>query len=573
MTAQDHATLDLFAGSGVGVAHQHLGIPEHGVEIMPEAIATREMHGMHTPYNDVWEVEKAANLIFNSLWGSPPCQAFSAAGKGAGRKALDDVLAAIASGAWRRIDELRDFATSLGDERIGLVLTPLHYAFAFRPTYIALEQVPPVLPVWEAMAEVLRSFGYSVWTGFLHAEQYGVPQTRKRAFLLARRDGIIALPPVPTHSRYYPLKPEKLDPGVAKWVSMAEALAWGLTERPSYTLTTGGTATGGGFEPFGNGAKQGMRKAAERGEFAFAGAGLTAAQTSGQRPRPLDEPAHTITGAGNGVFLRSNYGTSGDKDARGERELDAPAPTLTSKAGRNKWLRSNQRVNGGPYASRDQDEPAVTITGLARSMQIVEEGDVTGRNMAVAEAAALQTYPAHVLRPEIQAWEHRDHPATTVAGDPRLPKRGHHDRQMNGALKMTTEEAATLQTYPHPFEALKVMGSGMVERHGARPGRSQDEPAFTIRASAGGMEPGGFVLRDVESRVTRRLAPAEVADFQAYPRPFEFAGTKTKQFLQIGNAVPPLLAMHVLEAVWAQPAATVIPLHRTEIATNRKAAA
>lgn len=47
--------LDLFAGTGWGVACQALGIEEYGVEIMPEAVATRELNGMTTIYNDVWE--------------------------------------------------------------------------------------------------------------------------------------------------------------------------------------------------------------------------------------------------------------------------------------------------------------------------------------------------------------------------------------------------------------------------------------------------------------------------------------------------------------------------------------
>ena len=56
-----------------------------------------------------------------------------------------------------------------------------------RPYYwIALEQVPPVLPVWEEIAEVLHDLGYSVVTGIAKSEQFGAPQYRRRAVLLAR---------------------------------------------------------------------------------------------------------------------------------------------------------------------------------------------------------------------------------------------------------------------------------------------------------------------------------------------------------------------------------------------------
>jgi DNA (cytosine-5)-methyltransferase 1 len=258
-----HRVLDLFAGTGVGVAIQNLGAREFGVEIMPEAIATREANGMRTVYTDVWDAHKAEALVRYwrnwTLWASPPCQTFSLAGSGAGRRALSDVLGVIERKEYIDMDILREQSALLGDERIGLVLSPLHYAARFLPTFIAFEQVPPVLPVWEAMAVELRELGYSVWTGMLHAEQFGVPQTRKRAILMARRDGVPVTPPVPSHSQYHNRTPERLDDGVLPWVSMADALGWAV-DRPSPTVTGGGTATGGA-EPFGPGGRRAIAKA------------------------------------------------------------------------------------------------------------------------------------------------------------------------------------------------------------------------------------------------------------------------------------------------------------------------
>jgi len=220
----NHKVLELFAGHGVGVAIKRLGASEHAVEINKDAIATRRLNGMDIAYEDVWDVHLAEGLEHDTQWGSPPCPTFSAAGKGSGRKQMPLILDAIKTGVWQDIHALRQWSDSLEDARSGLTLINLHYAYRFNPTYIALEQVPTVLPIWEAYAEELRSWGYSVWTGKLYAEQYGVPQTRTRAILMARRDGKEARPPRPTHSRYYSRSPERLDPGVKKWVSMAEAL-------------------------------------------------------------------------------------------------------------------------------------------------------------------------------------------------------------------------------------------------------------------------------------------------------------------------------------------------------------
>jgi DNA (cytosine-5)-methyltransferase 1 len=232
--------LDLFAGTGWGVACQQLGIDEAGVELMPAAIATREANGMHTLYCDVWDglqnpVIMAAfykwcadggsvREFYEMLIASPPCQTFSMAGHGAGRAALDEVLEAIRLHAYKDPAALRAFGEK-HDMRTALVLTPLAHVWRDRPRLVALEQVPTVLPVWEACADVMRGLGYSVAVGVLQAEQYGVPQTRKRAILVARLDGEARLPE-PTHSAFYPTDPERLDPGVKKWVSIAEALGY-----------------------------------------------------------------------------------------------------------------------------------------------------------------------------------------------------------------------------------------------------------------------------------------------------------------------------------------------------------
>lgn len=189
--------LDLFAGTGVGVACESLGIMEYGVEIMPEAVASRNAAGFSTPYNDAWDIEapEEMGLAFDTMWASPPCQTFSVAGKGVGRKALDEVIDALRGGHWKDISRLRGLAKNSEDDRTALVLVPLAYVRRYLPRYVVLEQVTPVLPVWEAYADEMRELGYSVWTGVLNSAEYGVPQIRKRAYLIARRDGVQAEPP------------------------------------------------------------------------------------------------------------------------------------------------------------------------------------------------------------------------------------------------------------------------------------------------------------------------------------------------------------------------------------------
>lgn len=191
--------------------------------------------------------------VVDGLIQSPPCQAFSSAGDQLGKVDQPLVFERIAAFAAGRRPPERDWA----DGRSKLTAEPMRWAVAIRPQWIALEQVPPVLPLWQYTAELLRTLGYRTWCGILSAEQYGVPQTRKRAVLIARRDGLPVGPPTPTHQayragRHLDAAPDLFGEPLPPPVSMAQALGWGLDGRPAWTVTAGGTESGGGVEVFGN---------------------------------------------------------------------------------------------------------------------------------------------------------------------------------------------------------------------------------------------------------------------------------------------------------------------------------
>jgi DNA (cytosine-5)-methyltransferase 1 len=224
------------------------------------------------------------------LIGSPPCPGFSHGGLKLGLGDAGLVLAAL-----EHVDNRRELETaiatldrSMQDDRTLLALEPLRWALALGPEWIALEQVPYVLPLWDACARILRGFGYSVATGVLHAEQYGVPQVRRRAVLVARsaeataRLGDVALP-IPSHSRFYAHDPIASDEGLPRPVSMASALGWGMTHRP-YPAVSAGTARGG-QDPMmlgGSGARAAVRRELDEGRWQ--------PDTSGAHPVKTGDP-------------------------------------------------------------------------------------------------------------------------------------------------------------------------------------------------------------------------------------------------------------------------------------------
>lgn len=244
--------VDLFAGAGGwDLGARDLGIDPLGIEWMPEACATRRAAGLPTLEADVALLDPADHPC-DGLIASPPCQAYSMAGKGAGRRDVDHVVACVRDLA-DGVDARAEYAELCEDERSMLVVEPLRWALALMPRWLAFEQVPPVLPLWELMGETLRDRGYSVWTGVLSSERYGVPQTRKRAFLIASLDGPVH-PPEPTHQAYVPGEPAQdelqdslFGDGLKPWVSMAQALGWtdGPEPSPAPAVTGGGGMTGG----------------------------------------------------------------------------------------------------------------------------------------------------------------------------------------------------------------------------------------------------------------------------------------------------------------------------------------
>lgn len=247
--------LDLFAGPGgwdTGLRMAGYTGPLLGIEHDIVACRTAMAAGHDRVQADVATFPiRAVPGTVTGLIASPPCQAWSMAGDRKGlldQRAVFERIAAYAAGREPRHVEW-------ADPRSALTAEPMRYVVVLRPWWIALEQVPPVLPLWQYMAELLRARGYRTWTGILGAEEFGVPQTRKRAILIASLDGPVG-PPAPTHQPYragreYDSEPTLFGDPLPPPLSMADALGWGLPERPAWTVTAGGTDSGGA-EVFGN---------------------------------------------------------------------------------------------------------------------------------------------------------------------------------------------------------------------------------------------------------------------------------------------------------------------------------
>lgn len=410
--------VDLFSGPRGWSEGGRLLDPEWhdiGIEYDRWANATARAAGHLAVEADVSTVDPTDYLGARGLIASPPCQAFSAAGTRTGSRHLEQLLEAIDAGAWH--------ARPHPDPNVWLVLEVGRWAEALHPEWIACEQVPAVLPIWERYAEGLGLAGYSTWTGILNAADYGVPQTRRRAVLIASRTHRVE-PPPPTHA-------ELAEPPLERWVTMAEALGWGMTERPYYSIAPG--TGGGGTDPAalgGSGAREQLYAERDAGRWQL---------NTGMDWKPGQ-----------------------DRDAAQTLDVETrPAPTLSTKSG-GQWHLDAAARQSNP-TRRNLDQPAPTL--------------------AFGNAAADWIF---------------ERPSTTVLGDPRLWPPGHKINQ-DDRDRLGDEEAEA--------------------RYGDRAGTE-----------------------------AIRLEIADALVLQSFRRDYPVRGTKTKQFEQIGNAVPPLLAAHILRA-------------------------
>ncbi len=187
----------LFAGAGgSSVGLEHAGYHTVGYEYWNRAVDTHNANGMQCHLHDLSHPAGDNDITpCDLLWASPPCQPFSAAGDGEGEN----------------------------DDRDGFPWT-LRIIAKLLPPVVIIENVKGLTfakhaDYFSAVLRHIAALGYRVDWRVLNSADYGVPQTRERCFIVARRDNGPITWPAPTHTQGDSLF---LEP----WATMAEALGW-----------------------------------------------------------------------------------------------------------------------------------------------------------------------------------------------------------------------------------------------------------------------------------------------------------------------------------------------------------
>jgi site-specific DNA-cytosine methylase len=414
--------VDLFAGPG-GLDEGrrlagHATVPLVGIEWERWACRTAAAAGHTRVRADVAALDPAplAGRV-RLLLGSPPCQAWSMAGKRGGeqdRAACHELADRMAAG-----DDTTDWH-GWADPRSPLVCQPVRWIREVRPEAVVLEEVPPVASLWEHFARILTGWRYHVWTGDLNAADYGVPQTRVRRLLIASRTRPVG-PPEPTHARHP--ADDLFGRRLLPWVSMAAALGWDGDGVHTPARTVNGHHTPRWLYADPDGTRGRTVVVNTRGDRA----------PGGGNEFPTDQPSWALTKSARTWELRV-----GTHERATRRPLDEPSGTLF-------------------FGHQGNDVSWVLRTGN-NTMRHSRNGSRAGDGGVVAYERDL-TEPAPTLDTATGAKWTLHRPATTVQGDPRIAPPGHRDRTggepafpadspTGGTVRITIAEAATLQGFP-----------------------------------------------------------------------------------------------------------------------------
>lgn len=220
--------VDLFAGAGgFSLAAREAGFDVRlAIEINKHAAATYRDNlcsGKRKPLlieGDISSMSPSAiyKKVFSKrschlLLGGPPCQGFST----------------------HRIND-----AGVSDKRNDLIHTYFDFVRTFAPNAFLMENVPGML--WPRHAASLNRFylegaaaGYVVFKPVvIDARDYGIPQRRKRVFILGLRQGVsaedLAWPPPATHGSELA---RKRDAALLPWLSSASAFKPALPNDPN----------------------------------------------------------------------------------------------------------------------------------------------------------------------------------------------------------------------------------------------------------------------------------------------------------------------------------------------------
>lgn len=421
MSTLQEIIVDNFAGGGGASTGIEMAVGR-SVDIAinhdPAAIAMHEANHPETVHycENVWDVdprEAAAGRQVGLAWFSPDCTHHSKARGGKPRK-----------------KNIR-----------GLAWVAVRWAATARPRVIYLENVEEFQDwgpldsedqpdkqqagrTFRSFVNALKRLGYEVEWRVLKASDYGAPTSRKRLFLIARRDGKPIVWPKPTHADRNSLlvAAKKSKP----YRAAAEIIDWSIPcksifgrERPLAEKTMRRLALGtfkfaiNDPDPFilsdeiANSTPWLTEKMIDNSDLvsAFLSSYYTETNSSEVRGSSLYDPLHTITAGGNRFALVTSHltkfrGTNIGTDIRD------PLPTITAGGQHIGQVYAFLTAYYGTSIGQDMRDPINTIVTKDRFGLVIVRGiayqitDICMRMLSPKELYRGQGFPeSYIIKP------------------------------------------------------------------------------------------------------------------------------------------------------------------------------
>jgi DNA (cytosine-5)-methyltransferase 1 len=321
--------VDSFAGGGGASTGIEMALgrsPDYAINHDPEALALHAANHPETVHlsKNIWQVDPidvVGRRPVGLLWASPDCKHFSKA------KGGKPVKRNIRDLAWTVV---------LWAKRARPRVIILENVEEFRDWGPLVETEPGLfVPCKDRKGQTFRQWvgelkrlGYRVEWRELRACDYGAPTTRKRLFLIARRDGRPIVWPAATHGR--PDDAEVISGRKKPWRTAAEIIDWSLP-CPSIFLTKEEGRAVGANRPLAEATMARIAKGVKRyvidAPTPFI---VPITHTGAPRVHPIGEPVRTVTTARRGEHaLVVPHVTKFRENSVGVR-MGEPLPTVTA---------------------------------------------------------------------------------------------------------------------------------------------------------------------------------------------------------------------------------------------------
>ncbi len=571
----DDVIVDLFAGGGgasVGIEWATGRSPDIAINHDKEAISIHRVNHPNTKHyiEDVWKANPrklCRGKRVRLMWLSPDCKHFSKAKGGKPRSKK------IRSLAW----------------------VAVYWAKLVKPDVISLENVEefqkwgPLLPdgtpcparmglTFRRFVRQLENLGYDVEWRELVAADYGAPTTRKRLFLVARRDGQPIVWPRPTHDQHG-------SNGLPKWLPASDCINFGL---PCPSIFERKKALAENTQ---RRIARGIEKFVKKDPFI-----VPVMHAGDSRVHALHEPMRTITGAHRGelALVRPQldlFAPTGDvapylvgidnKSSGASSAWDAKAPLKTVTLV-NRFAvvapflkpRYGEREGQDPRV-RSIDRPMPTVVPTTNGGDLVSAflakhnagHEATGQRLAAPvdaitgrDSKALVT--AHITqynggRGDLTRGGTLNEPLRTVTADPRHGLVASNLVKLRGTCQhgqAVTGPLGTVSAQGNHFAEVRAFLMKYHRDGGQLAGLKDPMPTVLANDSLALVTVEGeeYAIVDIGMRM---LQPRELFRAHAFPADYIIERgadgepmTKEAQVRMVGNSVPPVMAAAIVRA-------------------------